>query len=485
VAVRHHHVQRTAKNESRWDALAPEDRRMDDAAIDLFTPVTPRERWHPNFARLADHAMDAEKRVLRAWAAGFRDRDGKFVKEFQTTFNSSFWELYVYAFLRKAGCTVDLSHSRPDFVVPAGPLGAFVAEAVIASNANGQLPEWAGQWEQRQSTDREALLAVASVRLSQAIGAKRTKWEQYNALPQCQGRPYVICVAPFEQPGGQEQGTQAIDRVLFGGPGPLLQRDAEGGYRAVGFATAPQAFKTSGAAIELGLFTDDRFAGVSAVFFSSLATWSKVTALAPDRPLEVLFRAVRSGPDLNIEIEGGAEYEETVADGSHLFINPFARIPIDPDPWFDAGCCTHLYEPTGTLTRVQPRTLWQRFAMRLVPMAAGQTPMAAHVPPAGASVANRAFPADGVYFGGPAALGTCDSVELALHRGWTIACGRDRVDGDWACIFKPLRCLTIQEFIDADGAEMTEFVASRELAVERARVAIDEHLQGTLVSGGA
>jgi hypothetical protein len=111
-------------------------------------------------------------------------------------------------------------------------------------------------------------------------------------------------------------------------------------YRAVGFATTPQAFKASGAAIELGLFTDDRFADVSAVFFSSLATWSKVTSLAKDRQLEVLFRAVRSGPDLQIEIDGGPEYEESVADGSHLFINPFARIPIDPEPWFEAGCCT-------------------------------------------------------------------------------------------------------------------------------------------------
>jgi hypothetical protein len=122
--------------------------------------------------------------------------------------------------------------------------------------------------------------------------------------------------------------------------------------------------------------------------------------------------------------------------------------------------------------------------MRLVPMAAGQKPVDENVPPAGASAAGRAFPEDGVYFGGPAALGPCDSVELTLYRGWTIACGRDRVDGDWACIFKPLRCLSIQEFIDADGAEMTEFVASRELAVERARAAVDEYLQGTVAASG-
>jgi hypothetical protein len=39
--------------------------------------------------------------VLTDWARGFIDRDGKFVKEFQTTFNSCFWELYVYAVLKR------------------------------------------------------------------------------------------------------------------------------------------------------------------------------------------------------------------------------------------------------------------------------------------------------------------------------------------------------------------------------------------------
>lgn len=29
--------------------------------------------------------------VLSDWARGFEDRDGKFVEEFQTTFNSAFW----------------------------------------------------------------------------------------------------------------------------------------------------------------------------------------------------------------------------------------------------------------------------------------------------------------------------------------------------------------------------------------------------------
>jgi hypothetical protein len=31
--------------------------------------------------------------VLLEWSDGFGDRDGKFIIEFHTTFNSAFWEL--------------------------------------------------------------------------------------------------------------------------------------------------------------------------------------------------------------------------------------------------------------------------------------------------------------------------------------------------------------------------------------------------------
>lgn len=53
-----------------------------------------------------------EREVLSGWASGFRDRDGKFVKEFQTTYNSSFWELYLFAAFKDLGCTADLRTSE-------------------------------------------------------------------------------------------------------------------------------------------------------------------------------------------------------------------------------------------------------------------------------------------------------------------------------------------------------------------------------------
>src|SRR6266576_6551759 len=106
--------------------------------MDLFTPCVPADRLHPNFKHVAFEAAAEDRAVLNAWARGFVDRDGKFVEEFQTTFNSSFWELYLFAVLKKYGMQVDFSKARPDFCIPSLSLNI---EATIASSAQGSEPE--------------------------------------------------------------------------------------------------------------------------------------------------------------------------------------------------------------------------------------------------------------------------------------------------------------------------------------------------------
>ncbi|HVV00233.1 MAG TPA: hypothetical protein VHH88_02655 [Verrucomicrobiae bacterium] len=65
--------------------------------MDLFTPVVSEKELHHNFTRMLGADSAADRAVVSEWAVGFVDRDGKFVREFQTTFNSGFWELYIFA----------------------------------------------------------------------------------------------------------------------------------------------------------------------------------------------------------------------------------------------------------------------------------------------------------------------------------------------------------------------------------------------------
>ena len=83
--------------------------------VNLFSPQVKLGQFHPHFLHAMKHPYECA--VLESWANGFVDRDGKFVREFQTTFNSSFWELYLFACLKELGLCVNFSYDAPDFVL--------------------------------------------------------------------------------------------------------------------------------------------------------------------------------------------------------------------------------------------------------------------------------------------------------------------------------------------------------------------------------
>lgn len=449
--------------------------RTEDVAEELFRPQVPQERWHPNFARVVDHDFPDRHAVVEGWAKGFRDRDGKFVKEFQTTFNSSFWELYLFAVFRDLGCRLDQDHIRPDFTIDGGPLGEFVAEAVVASNPAGGLPEWC--WDPTAGKpDVELILDLASLRLSQAVMSKLRKWrDEYSTLPHTQDRPFIVCVCPFDQPRASLQGSEAIDRVLFGSPGPLVDVH-EDELVVVGHTGFKEVFKPSGSAVELGLFTDDRAAEISAVIFSSLATWSKVSALSPGRGETDVFHAIGMSIDGSLIncVGRGKEHKETLVNGATLFLNPHAIRPLDPEPFFLTGFAVHSYSPGGTVVECRTDRLIQRTAYRLVER--GMAPPKP-TPPPGAKPHRRSFPPDGVPYGAPSSVGTVVTSIMEQYCGWTLIVGMDAVDSDWCAIAKRGRYLTHDEFrntgCDESNEYMSSWFATRSNAVTAAQKYID------------
>ncbi len=156
--------------------------------MNLFESVVPTTRQHPNFQNLLRVANGFTLDVLTDWARGFVDRDGKFVTEFQTTFNSSFWELYLYAVLKKYGMPVDFTRARPDFCIPS--IG-FNIEATVASNAQDAAPEHS-RLEEVPPPDLNAFNLQSIIRLSNSLAAKHRKYlDSYAVLDHVQSRPYV------------------------------------------------------------------------------------------------------------------------------------------------------------------------------------------------------------------------------------------------------------------------------------------------------
>lgn len=298
----------------------------------LFEPVVPRELWHPNFAALMSERNAWNEAVLADWAAGFVDRDGKFVQEFQRTFNSSFWELYLNAVLRERQCSVDFGFSSPDFVITTPE--PYCVEAVIANNAQNAVPEHQHQGYQLPENLNE-LNRQATIRLSNAIQSKYAKFKkQYGSLPHVAAHPFVIALAPFDRPHFGLQCQRAIEALLYS-----YYVDEEAWIRdGVEMVPAPKAAlvtvtKDNSADIPHGLFLGDAMPEVSAVVFSSLATWGKVRALAADPNPNIRFSVLAqsmSGPIPHRIRALKRDYGEKLLDGLRVYHNRGARRPLDP-----------------------------------------------------------------------------------------------------------------------------------------------------------
>src|SRR5699024_11891260 len=129
----------------------------------------------------------------------FQDRDNKFVKEFQTTFNSSFWELYLHACFNNLGFEINYSYSSPDFVVKTRRRKLeMLIEAVGTRHADGGLPEHErmsvrNEWLNKNinyTSKHEDILHLATVLIVIILNNTAIKYEKlnfklynYNILP--------------------------------------------------------------------------------------------------------------------------------------------------------------------------------------------------------------------------------------------------------------------------------------------------------------
>jgi len=299
--------------------------------MDLFKPVVEQARQHPNFRNLLAIANGFTLDVLNDWARGFVDRDGKFVEEFQTTFNSSFWELYVFAVLKKYGMIVDFSKRQPDFCIP---VQNFNIEATIASNAQGAEPEHA-RLGKTPPTDLNAFNFQTIIRLANSLGEKHRKYlSSYSKLAHVQRRPYVIAVTNFDQPFSFMAAQRPIEAVLLGYYVDEERYIATGGREGTLMGEGlMQVLKDNGSRIELGMFTTPVYADVSAVMFSSCANVGKLRAMSSDPGSDIIFTALR----LNMQSDRPhiirarkAQYAENLLDGLRIYHNPYATYPLDP-----------------------------------------------------------------------------------------------------------------------------------------------------------
>ncbi len=372
--------------------------------MDLFTPIVDEGMQHQNFKNILIENNDYTKDVIREWAVGFVDRDNKFVEEFQKSFNSCLWELYLHACLKKMQLSIDFNFNRPDFVVKDASNGtSFTIECVTANHAEGCTPEWVRDisTETLEGMNLDEMVDNSTLRLSNAIGSKYDRYvSSYYKLDHVKNKPFVIAVAPFDQPFFQFPSLQPIWRVLYGFD--RMVKVNERFYEPIYKESIVKS--KNGSTVNLGLFTAKDLEEVSAILFSCTATYGKIRALSKDSgPL--IFDTVRYNKNSTKSVVGVnyrdhlnklprkfykkfaeefkdkidtnqyeprnpyllEDYSEDLQDGLHLLLNPFAKHPIDVQIFKDLGASIHNYDYSNKEIMVDcpDNFLYQRLVNRI------------------------------------------------------------------------------------------------------------------------
>lgn len=337
--------------------------------MDLFNPVVDEKRFHPLFKKIiSESSYKPTMKIINEWSQGLLGRKkeaDKFIKEFQTTFNSSLWELYLNKSFIDMGFEIDYSKESPDFHLrhPAGQL--INVEAVTANNKSNESEEYYSPMSFQESLeiDHNDFLDQSTIKLIGKLKDKRDlfvgikKKYPYSSLEHVVGNPFVIAVAPFDNHLSFAQNNVAINRVLYGINPPIGMNPGE---------KISHILNHNGQRIDLGIFTNDNYKEISAVIFSTTGTFGKAVVQAGIsnfikatryRELELTEFMAREGiekmgntyarigrdhdvfsmrfPCGNLicgsdtYLYDSSKHTESHLDGLHIYYNPFAEIPLD------------------------------------------------------------------------------------------------------------------------------------------------------------
>lgn len=309
------------------------------------------EKLHPKFLILKNQMIFGEQQIINEWIKGFVDRDNKIVKEFQTTFHSSFWEFYLNALFQEAGFSIDYSKNRPDFIITSPT--PFCVEAVVSNIKKEGITE-----DKRDHNDTlkniepfylrdnfENQLYEAITRYSQSIHEKKNKYEEkYSKLEYInENLPFVIALSGYEQISYGNNFIFPLMALLYG----RVYDNKTNTYYNKDSIPKPN----TDAKIDIGLFLKEEYSNISAIVFSCTITLGKLTSLAISNgyynPNGVItIRQDNEFPTYKIQ-EVSKENPEYLSDGVFIFHNPLAKNPLDKN-LFDKTNAVNIFFDTKT-----------------------------------------------------------------------------------------------------------------------------------------
>lgn len=307
------------------------------SGVDLFKSVTPSEKQHPSFIRLAnENSFVPARAVINEMMPHFVDIDGNFVEQFQTTgFDSRLWELYINAYLVEEQLFIERDFESPDFIVK--KYGKSVAiEAVIVGRKKNKPVRYIKEPSPIRTAKeiRELHRHEMPIRFGSPLYSKLKK--EYWNLPHVAGKPLVFAIADFHDDQSMLWSSTALITYLYG---VYHEFEYDEENQLVVIPINIDAHTVGEKEIPSGYFFQPCAENVSAVLFSASGTISKFNRIGRQagfyHPDVLMIRTgTRHDHDHNASVPKLFKYivdetsDETWAEGLSMFHNPNALHPV-------------------------------------------------------------------------------------------------------------------------------------------------------------
>lgn len=343
--------------------------------LNIFEEIEnlPEEKQHEKFKLLKSNwQFSSEKQMLLEWTNGFVDRDNKIVRQFQETFHSTLWEIYLYQLLKEIDAELDQTHDRPDFKVMS-PI-EFYIEAVTANIKDTGRKENERTLEDQFSMivppymqiDFDAFLNEAIVRAANSIKKKHDKMKKYLSTSWVrEDKPFIIALSSYDQVNYGREYIYSMMAVLYG----LYFNAEKESYVEKEFVQKENSVRQE----PLGLFFKEEFSDVSAIIFTCTLTLGKLTSLSISRgnpSLNVVYNIRKNCEKGNYMLQlVSPDLPEDFADGVFIFHNPNAKNKLSETVFnavavtqffYDKKCLKYLGNETPIVARYNTSMAFQK-----------------------------------------------------------------------------------------------------------------------------
>lgn len=324
--------------------------------MNIFSKVNElsNDQLHPKFKNLLRPEFKCYRDIIQNWVDGFIDRDNKIIKEFQTTYHSSFWEFYLFALFKELGFTLDQAQNRPDFIITK-PFEMYI-EAVVPNIKKGGIPEsnrnlndimsmFIPPYEQADFYDN---LNEAIVRQSNSILKKNNLYK--NNYSKCSwvntNKPYIIALSSYDQVNYGREYIYPMMALLYG---KYYIPDKES-YEDRFSIKKP----SSNSDIPIGIFNNHDYENISAIIYTSTLSVGKLSALSISKgnfsqnEVYSLYRNYQDTPSYKLKIVS-PESPELLSDGIFIFHNPNAKNKLPLQYFENSGITQFSIKDNGTI----------------------------------------------------------------------------------------------------------------------------------------